>query len=184
MKGDSESSSRCGYTSCKSLLLTTDAVASSGVRTPHRPSRRCSVVGSGGRSCSSLSSSQEDPPHKPPAGPAKPRPQTLNPKSESETVGSPERRQRELQPRRAAAAQMASYFTPSPILDAETLVDVTAKCLLLQQPPSSVKEAAGAHVIWEALNRVYPAWFDQSVHPKECGSPQVRRRLQTLNPKP
>ncbi|KAL8451119.1 hypothetical protein Emed_002157 [Eimeria media] len=68
---------------------------------------------------------------------------------------------------------MASYFTPSPLLDEATLVEICRSCFLLPSPPKTLKEAAEAEVIWAALNKVYSAWFDASVHPKECESPQA-----------
>ncbi|OEH80023.1 hypothetical protein cyc_08258 [Cyclospora cayetanensis] len=68
---------------------------------------------------------------------------------------------------------MASYFTPLPFLDEDTLLDLTGKCFLVSKPPQSIKAAGDAEVIWEALNKIYPAWFDQSMHPTECESPQA-----------
>ena len=72
---------------------------------------------------------------------------------------------------------MASYFMPSPILDKDTLLDVEAKCFLVPNPPKTIKDAANPETIWAALNKIYPAWFDGSVHPKECESTQVRKIL-------
>ncbi|CDJ44901.1 hypothetical protein ETH_00007030 [Eimeria tenella] len=68
---------------------------------------------------------------------------------------------------------MASYFTPTPFLDEQTLGDLTKKCFLLKPSPKTLKDAAAAAAIWKALNAVYPAWFDQSVHPDACESPEV-----------
>ncbi|KAL8272447.1 hypothetical protein Esti_003570 [Eimeria stiedai] len=68
---------------------------------------------------------------------------------------------------------MASYVTPSPLLDEATLLEVCRTCFLLSSPPKTLKEAAEAEVIWAALNKVYSAWFDASVHPRECESPQA-----------
>ncbi|KAL8424364.1 hypothetical protein Efla_000821 [Eimeria flavescens] len=68
---------------------------------------------------------------------------------------------------------MASYLTPSPLLDEATLLEICRVCLLLPSPPKTLKEAAAAETLWAALNKVYPAWFDSSVHPKECGSPEA-----------
>lgn len=69
---------------------------------------------------------------------------------------------------------MATFFTPAPLLDLETVQEFLEKAVLLSDPPRTLREAASPDAVWRVLNAVYPSWFDDSVHPKNSEGPEVR----------